>query len=394
LWLGVAAPLLSQTATASSTLASRTSKIDPQAALGLERFYNLDSDKAVQILEKCLERHPDDPASVNRLLTAVMYREIYRMGLMNPSEYANDSFLTSAHRPADPKVTARIKQLVSRAEQLEDARLSANPNDVDALYARGITRAQFSAYTGLVERAWISALRNAVGARHDHERVLELDPSYTEAKLVVGAHNYVMGSLPLPVKLAVSMVGLSGDKAKGLAYLAEVANSQAENHADAEIAWALFLRREKRYNDALVIDRSLNTQFPQNVIFAVEEGSLLRALSRNADAEASYRKVWQDGRSGKYGSNHYEFAALYLGDLLRSEKRYAEAADAYASVNQVANADPEVLQKANLGAGEMYDRASKRDLAVKSYTAAINVDDSNGLAELARRRLKEPYGQD
>jgi tetratricopeptide (TPR) repeat protein len=313
---------------------------------------------------------------------------------MNPSEYANDSFLTTAHRPADPKVTARVRQLVSRAEQLEEARLSANPNDVEALYDRGITRAQFSAYTGLVERAWISGLRNAVGARRDHERVLELDPNYTDAKLVVGVHHYVVGSLPLPVKLAVSMVGLSGDKAKGLAYLAEVANSSAENHTDAEIAWALFLRREKRYGEALEIDRSLTAQFPQNVIFALEEGSLLRALNHNADAEASYRKVWQDGRYGKYGTTHYEFAALYLGDLLRSEKQYAAAAEAYASVNQVANPDPEVLQKANLRAGEMYDRESKRDLAVKSYTAAINVDDSNGLADVARRRLKQPYGQD
>ena len=62
----------------------------------------------------------------------------------------------------------------------------------------------------LIERAWFSALRNAVGARHDHERVLELDPQYTDAKLVLGTHNYVMGSLPLAVKVAVALVGLSG----------------------------------------------------------------------------------------------------------------------------------------------------------------------------------------
>ena len=159
LWLlallaGAILPVLSQTATPKPSLSSRNAKVDPQAALGLERFYNLDSDRAVQILEKCLEKHPDDPAAVNRLLTAVMYREIYRMGLMNPSEYSNDSFITTAHRSADPKVTARVKELVNRAEQLEDARLSANSNDVDALYARGITRAQFAAYTGLAERAW------------------------------------------------------------------------------------------------------------------------------------------------------------------------------------------------------------------------------------------------
>src|SRR5207244_9032567 len=60
------------------------------------------------------------------------------------------------------------------------------------------------------------ALRNAVGARHDHERVLELNPRDTQAKLIVGAHNYVMGSLPWGVKIAAAVVGLSGNKEKGI----------------------------------------------------------------------------------------------------------------------------------------------------------------------------------
>src|SRR5258708_35627482 len=89
-----------------------------------------------------------------------------------------------AHRPADPKVKERIKQLVDRAEDLEELQLKANSNNVEALYARGVTRAQFSLYTALVERAWLSALRNAVGARRDHERVLELDPNYGERSWV------------------------------------------------------------------------------------------------------------------------------------------------------------------------------------------------------------------
>ena len=76
--------------------------------------------------------------------------------------------------------------------------------------------------------------------------------------------------------------------------------------------------------------------------------------------------IWQNGREGKYGNLHYEIAALGLGDLLRSEKKYQAAAAAYELVSEVAGADPELLQKANLGAGEMYDQLQKRDLAVKN----------------------------
>src|SRR5207244_10312038 len=105
-----------------------------------------------------------------------------------------------------PKAQQRIKQLVDRALKLEEKRLSANSKNIDALYARGVTRAQFATYTALIEHAWFSALRNAVGARHDHERVLELAPNDVQAKLIVGAHNYVIGSLPWGVKVGASIV--------------------------------------------------------------------------------------------------------------------------------------------------------------------------------------------
>src|SRR5205814_10326623 len=107
----------------------------------------------------------------------VLFRELYRMGALNTGEYANDSFIHAPHHTADPKTQQRIKQLVARALKLEEKRLSANSKDIDALYARGVTRAQFATYTALIEHAWFSALRNAVGARHDHERVLELAPN-------------------------------------------------------------------------------------------------------------------------------------------------------------------------------------------------------------------------
>ena len=364
---------------------------DSLNATAFDRFYNMDYDRSVQDFQKILDRHPDDAFAVNHLLTAVMFRELYRMGALNTTDYANDSFIGSAHHPADPKVKEQIKGLVERAEKLEEDKLKANPKDVDALFARGNTRAQFSTYTALVERAWFSALRNAVGARHDHERVLELSPQYTDAKLVVGAHNYVMGSLPWGVKVAVSLVGLSGSKEKGIEYLYEVARANTENSVDAKIALLLFLRREHRYSEALPMLRSLSQQYPGNVLLALEEGTLLRALKQSQEAAATYRKVWDAGKAGKYPGLHYELAALYLGDLLRSQKDYAGAAAAYELVSQAPQPDSEALQKANLGAGEMYDLQQKRDLATRKYQAVLTTDSDTPPADIARKHLKEPF---
>jgi tetratricopeptide (TPR) repeat protein len=364
---------------------------DPLNSTAFEHFYNLDHEAAVQDFEKIAARHPGEPFALNHLLSAILIRELYRMGAINTGEYTNDSFIGNAHRPADPAIKARLKQLVQQAEKIEDEELSRNPNNVDMLYARGVTRGQFALYTALIERAWFSSLRNAVGARHDHERVLELDPNFTDAKLVVGAHNYVMGSLSFAVKVAVALVGLSGDKQKGIQYLYDAYRSHGETSVDAGMVLLVFLRREHRYGEALEISRESAARFPRNYLLPLETGNLLRASGKLDEAEQQYRLVWQNGRAGKYGNLNYELSALALGELLRSEKKYAPAAAAYEQVSEVANADPEYVQKANLAAGEMYDQLQKRDLAVRKYQAVLAVNASGAEADKARRRLKDAY---
>ena len=364
---------------------------DPQSDVAFDHFYNMEYDRATQEFEKILEKRPNDPFAVNHLMSVVLMHDLYDTGAMNTGDYANDSFIGRTPRPTDPKIKDRIKELDRRAEELEEQELKANSKDVNALYCRGVTRAQFAVYTGLVERAWFSALRNAVGARHDHERVLELDPDYLDAKMVVGTHNYVVGHLPWSVKVAAALAGLSGSPEKGLAYLREVAKSNGENSVDAKVVLTLFLRREHQYDEALGYMNEMSGKYPRNYLFLTEVANLQRAAGRLPEAEAVYRKVWQNGREGKYGNLHYELAAWGLGELLRSEKNLAGAAAAYELVNQAPNPDPDILQKANLAAGQMYDLMDKRDLAMKSYQIVLTGNANTGPADLARRYIKEAY---
>jgi hypothetical protein len=364
---------------------------DPLNAAAFEHFYDMEYDRSIQEFTQILQRHAADPDAINHLLNAVLFHELYRIGALNAGDYANDSFVNAAHRAADPHTCQQIKALVERALAIEEKRLNRNSNDVGALYARGVTRAQFATYTALIERAWFSALRNAVGARHDHEKVLELDPHNLDAKLIVGAHNYVVGSLPWAVKAASSVVGLGGSKEKGLEYLHEAAAGNSETSIDARIVLVVFLRRERRFDEALELIRLLEPLYPHNILFALEDGNLLRAKGESQEAEDAYRRVWQQGRSGRYSGLHYEIAAVALGDLLRGQKNYSAAATAYEQVGDIQKPDPEVAQRAAIGAGEMYDLLQKRDLALRKYEAAVAVDSGSTLAATARKRMKEPY---
>lgn len=364
---------------------------DPSNASAFDHFYNLDYDRAVQEFDQVLQRHPDDPFAVNHYMTAVLYREMYRRGLLNTGEYANDHFIKTPHEPPDPKFQEEFQQLTQRAFKLEEDRLDKDSKDIDALYARGVTRAQVAVYTGLVQRAWISALRNAVGARHDEEKVLELAPDTVQAKLIVGTHYFVLGSLPWSLRTAGGVFGLSGNKEKGLSYLRDCAAGKGETSVDAKILLVLFLRRERRFTDALAVARDLIAHYPRNVLMGLEEGNLLRDSGQLNEAATVYRRIYQAGHDGHFGSLHYEIAAFSLGELLRDQKDYSGAALAYDEVSTVPHPDSDVLQKANLAAGEMYDRLQKRDLAVKKYQAVIAADGKSTLAETASLYIKDPY---
>jgi len=112
---------------------------------------------------------------------------------------------------------------------------------------------------------------------------------------VVGTHNYITGSLPLAVKVAVALVGLSGDKEKGIRQLSDAAHANGETSVDAGVLLMLFLRREHRYAEALEMARSLTPRFPRNFLLSLEKGNLL-SLLRNT------RRAWQVMRRCPRGS--------------------------------------------------------------------------------------------
>lgn len=365
---------------------------DPISRKGADYFYNLEYDKSIQEFEIALRAHPDDPFAVNHLISSVMFKELYRIGALDTELYSADGFLSKKQfSPTDPTVSARVKELSKRALALEEARLAQNPNDVDALYARGVTRGMQSTWTGLAEKAWFAALRNAVGARHDHERVLELDPQYVDAKTIVGVHNYVTGCLPWAVKVAASVAGLSGNKQKGLEYLREAAASASESGMDAKITLALFLRREQRYPEALKVVEDMQHSYPHNFLVASEHAHLLNAAGHGKQAVFAYEQVLTDYHRGWFPVSRPEQAAFGLGEAARGQHEFELALNGYDQVGSFKNVDLELLQRANLGAGEMLDMLNRRDDAVSRYRQVVAADSSSQPANLARRFMKNPY---
>lgn len=365
---------------------------DPQVRSAYERFYTLDYDGALSRFEKVQQAHPDDPMAADYVLETVLFHQLYNLGLLDTTLYAHNGFLTGKHQvEEDKQFTERIETMSDQVLQLAQARLETNPKDVDALYARAWSKSLRATYMGLVQRSFISALRMALQARSENDKVLEIDPEYVDAELVVGIHQYVVGSLPGPVKLMAGLAGIHGNKEKGLQMLQDDGERGVTTSVEARTALALFLRREAKYDEAARWNDSLKRQYPHNFLFWLEAANLQKDVGRAQQAIVIYRSLLDQSRHAGYFTNaHLELAWFGLAETLRGQRDAAGAAYAYEQVLAQPTVTPDLKRRAQLGAGMEYDVLGNREKAEAEYRDVLAAGESDQASD-ARRYLKSSY---
>jgi tetratricopeptide (TPR) repeat protein len=367
--------------------------LDPQVKEAFQHFYDLDYPGAIERFERFHQEHPGDPQATALLLEAEIFQELYRQDLLDTTFYANDGFLTGHHATQeDPKTRDRIFALADEAVHEADSRIKRNPNDIDALYARGWARALRCAYVAMVERSFAGGFRLATKAKDDEQRVLQLDPSYVDAKLVTGVYQYVVGALPLPFKFFIGFAGISGSKKTGMAMLQDAANRGVATSVEARTVIALFLRREGKYKQAIQVVRSLETEYPRDYLFALEEANLRKDAGEGMAAVDAYREVLLHAeKPGYYASARLELTYFGLGDALRGQRHFTQAAQAYEQAASTQNVGPELKIRSLLDAGQCHDVNGERELAKRDYQMAIDAGPSTSRADTARKYLRTPY---
>ena len=367
--------------------------LDPQVADAYHYFYLLDYPAAVARFEQIHSEHPADPQATAMLLNAVLFQELYRHDLLDTTFYANDGFLTGKHATEeDPRKRDEIFALADEAVREADMRVSRNPKDVDALYARGWARSLRCTYVAMVERGFAGAFRLATKAKDDCARVLQIDPEYIDAKLVVGVYDYVVGALPFPLKLLIGFAGISGSRKDGMALLWDDARRGLATNVEARTVIALFLRREGKYQQAIEVVRSLKEQYPRNYLFCLEEANLQKDAGEGMVAVHSYEAIVADSaRPGFFAEARLELAYFGLGDALRGQRHYAKAAQAYEQAAASSGIGTELKVRTLLAAGECRDLLGDRPQAIRDYQGAIAAGPNTSRADTARKRLNSRY---
>ena len=367
--------------------------LDPLVRQGYEHFYNLDYDVALKNFNTVAIAHPQDPIVWDYVLIATMFRELYHQDLLDTTYYAHDSFLSTKREVSVPPATRnQIEELTNKVIAMCDARLKTNPNDKDALFARGYARGMHASFLTLVDHAFAAAARQGYQARNDSEAVLKLDPQYADAKMAIGIQQFAVASLPRFVRMMVGIMGVGGSKDKGLALLQDSAAHGVVTGVESRTILSLFLRHDGRYPAALEVQRGLATQYPHDYLFRLEVANLLKDEGHGAEAIDAYKGVIADAaKPGYFIDARLQMAWFGLADTERGYNDIAGAAVGYTQAVQQPNCSDWLRRRAALDAGEMQDLLHHRTEAVHMYELAALPGGDQSQAEAARRYLRTPF---
>ena len=390
--LALAAALIATAASAQPPAAQTPAALVER---GYDHFYNLEYSEAIADFEQAIAAGPTVPDYHNHLAQAIVFQEMYRNGALESELVSgNNSFLRRTRMNPAPATEKRFLDEVARSMQLCEERLRKNPNDIAALYAEGIAYGVRSDYYWVVKKSWRDSLSDATAARRLHNRISQLEPGNVDARLVDGLHDYIVGSLPWHWRMFGFLVGIRGDKEKGIRTVQDVVRNGKDNKLDATIFLCALYRRENRPKLAVPLIQDLMQRFPRNYILRLELAEMYSMSNDKNDALATLAQVSELKTRHAPGYDRLPWEKIYYQEGA-IQFWYRDLDQALENLAKVAAHASEV--DLNTGAytylrmGQIYDMTQRRALAVESYRKAIAYAPDADASQEAGKYLSTPY---
>ena len=361
-------------------------------------LYNLDFDTAERGYETLTHDFPDNPDYWNALASAIWLKITFQQQKLNLESFSGrTSFGTADSRDnLDPADEKRLRDTVSVALSKADAVLKKNPNDVHALYAKGVAEATLASFEGTVKRSYTSGLGNANAAKKLHQQVLKLDPDFDDARLSIGTYDYVLGSVPTFIRIGLGLFGITtAGKDAGIQQLETAAAKGKNSQTEARMILSVIYSRERRYDDALRMMSQLHANYPRNFLFELAQASTYNKMKRWDDADRIYQQVLTKIHSSTDGYDRVRVERVYylLGNNDIQAEQFERAIEDFSRVTSGKNAAPDEKAGAHIWIGKILDSKRDRQQAVQQYEAVLGLNCSPDLRAEALKYKQRPFGQ-
>ncbi|HWN11167.1 MAG TPA: hypothetical protein VNO50_18155 [Pyrinomonadaceae bacterium] len=381
-------------------------KLDDLRVQGYEALFSLDYETANRVFQEMNRVFPDHPAGPQCLAATLWLQELNRSRHRQAALYSTESFAAGEEK-IDPRVREQFLLWTRQATQLGEARLKRNPRDVEALYFLGVTDGLKAVFAAGVERRFRAALSDSSRAVERHREVLRLDPSFRDAELSIGLHDFIVGSLPLPVKMLASIAGVRGSKKRGVETLERVAGDGHWARVSARLLLIDVYKREKRWTEAIAAARELSEKYPRNYLFQLQAADALIARATASrqkkdtvafDASVDRIKAFRifesllhartngNGKRAATDLIHFRY-----GEALLSSGQPERATEEFLAAARQLDGEAALTTMARLRAAQSLDLAGKRPEALAEYRNVLQLAKSDKSREAAERGLRKPY---
>jgi tetratricopeptide (TPR) repeat protein len=369
--------------------------MDPLVEKGFDHFYNLEYPQALADFQKALAEKPNDPNRLNHVAQTVLFQMMFRAGALESQMVTGSNpFLRRPKMQPTAEEQKLFFDSINKCLSLTDALLRKNPDDANALYARGVAFGFRGTFNFLVRRAWLDSLRDITQARKLHNRVSELEPSNIDARMMQGVHDYIVGSLPWGYRLLGFLAGFRGDREEGIKTLRLVAEKGVYNKVDAQILLGVIDRREKHPELVVPILEELRARYPRNFLVLFEAADVYADLGQKAKSLAALDEVEKLKRSGAPGfvAVPYERIEYARGNLLFWYNEQAAAIPHLRRASAGADKlDPYTGSMSWLRLGQCLDLTGHHNEARTAYDAAVHFEPETEASKQARRYIDSGY---
>ena len=360
----------------------------------LDALYNLDFSTAEHGFDSLIQREPNNPDYWNGRASTVLLKILYDQQKFNTESFTGSSLGTKGSGNAvDPKDEQKLRTNVASAIEKAKAILAKNPKDVRALYAVGVANATLASFEGLARRSYLSAHGKAKEARNIHQRVLQLDPNFVDARLSVGVYEYGVGVLPWTMRFFLGIVGISGNKQEGIENLETVAAKGVRASTDAKLILIVVYERERRFDDELKLIDNLLARYPGNFQLELTKAAVYGKMKNWDEATRVYGQILAKIQAKKNGYDRLREELVYhqIGKSNVNRLKLDEAVAAFSHVVASDKSTADEKADSHNWMGMIFDSRNERAKAVEQYNAVLKLNCDPGYKDTAQGYLKKPY---
>jgi tetratricopeptide (TPR) repeat protein len=259
---------------------------------GHNHYFNLEYEQAVANYRQALEINADDPNTYNHVATAILFKELNRLGMLETSAFKEDNQFLEREKPQpDPKVAEEFRKYLFEGRTRAEAILEKEPRDRMAWFALAQNYGLQANYQFMIEKSYVAALRNGQRARGFSNKLRKHYPEFTDGYLVAGVQEYVVGSLPWAIRALIALGGVRGSKQQGEEWVTMVADRGELVRTEARVLLTLLYRRERRPLQAAELLEGLIAEFPRNYVLRLELAAMYEDAQKFDRALETFRQT-------------------------------------------------------------------------------------------------------